>query len=34
VLVGERYAEVGTLAVVEAHRGSDVGLHAWMAPAA
>jgi predicted GNAT family N-acyltransferase len=29
VLVGERYAEVGTLAVVEAHRGSDVGLHLY-----
>jgi predicted GNAT family N-acyltransferase len=29
VLAGERYAEVGTLAVAEDHRGSDVGLHLY-----
>jgi N-acyl-L-homoserine lactone synthetase len=31
VLDGERYAEVGTLAVTGAHRGSDVGLHLYRA---
>jgi GNAT superfamily N-acetyltransferase len=30
-LAGERYAEVGTLAVTEAHRGTDVGLHMYRA---
>jgi hypothetical protein len=31
VLDGDRYAEVGTLAITEAHRGSDVGLHLYRA---
>jgi len=31
VLTAERYAEVGTLAVTEAHRGTDVGLHLYRA---
>ena len=30
-LADERYAEVGTLAVAEAHRGSDVGRHLYRA---
>jgi predicted GNAT family N-acyltransferase len=30
-LTGERYVEVGTLAVTGAHRGSDVGLHLYRA---
>jgi predicted GNAT family N-acyltransferase len=31
VLTGERYAEVGTLAVTAAHRGTAVGLHLYRA---
>jgi GNAT superfamily N-acetyltransferase len=30
-LAGERYAEVGTLAVAEAYRGTDTGLHLYRA---